>query len=230
MIELRGIVKSVRLPSGERLGVLRGVDLQVDRGEVVAIEGRSGSGKTTLLNILGLLDHPDEGRYLLDGAEVAEMDDSALAPLRGATFGFVFQAFNLLDRRSALANVEAPLLHGGRCPRRTRRRRATELLVRVGLAERMMSDPSQLSGGEQQRVSIARSLVRDPAYILADEPTGSLDLGTAEQVLGALVTLVRESRCGLVLVTHDARLASRADRRLVLVGGKLVAARSASHQ
>jgi putative ABC transport system ATP-binding protein len=213
----------VLLPAGERLDILRGLELDVNDGESVAILGRSGSGKTTLLNIIGLLDRPDSGTYELDGLEVGTLSDTAQAKLRGARFGFVFQHFLLFPRRTAAANVAAPLYHASRSEYRARIATARHLLDTVGLGSRGRSLPSQLSGGEQQRVAIARSLCRNPKYLLADEPTGSLDVDTATEVLDVLFGVVREGRRALLCITHDAEVASRADRTLVLLGGRLTA-------
>lgn len=224
MLELVGITRSVSLPDGQLLEILRGVDLEVARGEIVAILGRSGSGKSTLLNVLGLLDTPTAGTYRVGGRDVRELGDGARSVMRGERFGFVFQQFHLLEGRSALENAAAPLAHAGWTSYRTRRQRATEVLTAVGLEGRLASRPHQLSGGEQQRVAIARALVRGPSVILADEPTGSLDTGNAEVVLRLLLELVRTTRSSLVLVTHDPVVAEVADRRLQLDRGRLVAA------
>lgn len=221
MIELVGVAKRLTLPSGEPLDILTDVSLHLEAGSTVAIVGRSGSGKSTLLNVMGLLDSYDSGSYRIDGVDAQTLGDRVASRLRGATFGFVFQQFHLLDRRSALANVTAPLTHGPRNEYAARDRRASELLSRVGLAGRLASLPSQLSGGEQQRVAIARSLVRRPKVVLADEPTGSLDVETGARVLEILLGLAREDGCAVVLVTHDRKVASRADRQLVLEGGSL---------
>ena len=223
MIELEDVHKSVRLPGGEGLDILQGASLRVAAGEVVAIVGRSGSGKTTLLNVIGLLDRAHRGRYRVNGVDVGTLSDAKLSALRGATFGFVFQNFMLLESRSALSNVAAPLAHASASEFRRRDRLANDLLTRVGLANRARSFPSQLSGGEQQRVAIARALVRQPACILADEPTGSLDLGTAAVVLELLFRQAREAGAALILVTHDPEVAKRADRAVRLTNGTLTA-------
>jgi len=224
LISLRGGRKAIRLPSGDSLTLLASVSLDLHPGEVVAIGGRSGSGKTTLLQCLGLLDEFDAGTYLVDGIEVATLSDNGQSTLRGRTFGFVFQQFHLLERRSALANVIAPAQHGTWAELRSARGRALELLHRVELADRTASPPAQLSGGEQQRVAIARSLIRDPRYVLADEPTGSLDPHTGEEVLRLLIDLCRGQSKALLLVTHDEAVLSCADRRLQLRDGQVVAA------
>ncbi|MGH7904105.1 MAG: ABC transporter ATP-binding protein [Candidatus Dormibacteraceae bacterium] len=221
MIALRNIRKRVRLPSGEWLEILRGLDLEIRLGESLAVLGRSGSGKTTLLNVVGLLDRPDCGDYTLGGTDVLKLADRRLAVLRGSHFGFIFQNFFLLQNRTALANVAAPLYHAPPGEFRTRTKVASRLLADVGLGHRLDSLPARLSGGEQQRVAIARSLCRDPHYILADEPTGSLDVDTGRDVLDLLFGLVRRRRRSLILITHDAEVAARADRVLVLRDGVL---------
>jgi putative ABC transport system ATP-binding protein len=221
LLELRGVGKTFTLPSGESLAVLAGLDLEIVPGEVVAIVGRSGSGKSTLLNILGLLERPTSGTFLCDGADVSRLNDAGAAGLRGAFLGFVFQQFHLLDRRTALENVAEPLLYGKAADIAHRGRRAAELLGKVGLTDRAQSMPHLLSGGEQQRVAIARALARGPRVVLADEPTGALDAVTAELVLAMLLDLVRAEGVTLILVTHDAAVARRADRVLALVDGQL---------
>ena len=221
MIAVEDLRKIVHLPSGESLEILAGVDLELHPGELVAILGRSGSGKSTLLNLLGLLDTFDGGRYTIDGTDVAGLSDAERSRLRGTTFGFVFQQFHLLERRSALANVRAPLVHGPFSAYRRRDATASRLLAAVGLSDRAASTPSHLSGGEQQRVAIARALVRAPGIILADEPTGSLDTASGGSVLAMLIDQVRTAGATLVLVTHDDRVAASADRRMLLESGHL---------
>jgi len=221
LMELNGVTKSFTLPTGTRLDILRGIDLAIDAGEVTAIVGRSGSGKSTLLNVLGMLDTPSSGRYLCDGADVARMRDSRRSRFRGEFLGFIFQQFHLLDRRTALENVAEPLLFASRRDLAGRFDRAEALLGKVGLADRAQSMPHLLSGGEQQRVAIARALVRNPRVVLADEPTGSLDEATGERVLDLLFEMVRAEGAALILVTHDAAVAKRADRILTLSDGML---------
>ncbi|MEN6430412.1 MAG: ABC transporter ATP-binding protein, partial [Coriobacteriales bacterium] len=187
--------------------------------EAVAILGRSGSGKSTLLGQLGLIDELSGGSYRVDGRETTRLGDRSLARLRAATFGFVYQRFCLMHTLSALKNVEAPLLYSG-CPPRDRRRRALQALERVGLAERAHHRPERLSGGEQQRVAIARALVHRPRVVLADEPTGSLDVQTGAEVMSLLTDLVRDDGLTLVVVTHDAEIASMLDRVLEMRNGR----------
>ena len=207
--------------AGQTVHALRGVNLEIAAGEFVAIMGASGSGKSTLMNILGCLDTPTSGRYVLDGVPVQGRDADALAALRNRRMGFVFQQFNLLPRTSALENVELPLLYAGvRQPERSRR--ALAALQRVGLGERSSHSPAQLSGGQQQRVAIARALVNEPALILADEPTGALDSETSTEVMQLLDTLNRQG-ITVILVTHEADMAAWARRRLLFKDGRLVA-------
>jgi ABC-type lipoprotein export system ATPase subunit len=219
LIVLRDVSKVYA--AGQTVHALRGVNLEIAGGEFVAIMGASGSGKSTLMNILGCLDTPTSGSYLLDGVPVQDRDADALAALRNRRMGFVFQQFNLLPRTSALENVELPLLYAGlRQPERSRR--ALAALERVGLGERSSHTPAQLSGGQQQRVAIARALVNEPALILADEPTGALDSETSTEVMQLLDTLNRQG-ITVILVTHEADMAAWARRRLLFKDGRMVA-------
>jgi len=218
MIELQGIGRTYRRPGGEPVEALREVSLRIDRGEFVAIVGTSGSGKSTLMNVLGLLDRPDAGRYLLDGQDVTGLDADRQASLRNRCVGFVFQSFHLLPRTSALDNVELPLLYSDRADIAGLGRRALES---VGLADRIDHRPSELSGGQQQRVAIARALVNEPDLLLADEPTGNLDARSAAEVLDVFEALNRAGRT-IVLVTHDPSVAARCARVARLEGGRIV--------
>ncbi|KDA54586.1 hypothetical protein EG19_10495 [Thermoanaerobaculum aquaticum] len=217
LIELSGIWKVYN--GGVEVQALRGVDLQVNRGEYVAIMGPSGSGKSTLMHILGCLDNPTRGSYRLAGEEVANLPPGRLAEIRNRFVGFVFQAFNLLPRASILRNVELPLLYGG-VPRSERRERALSMLARMGLADRAKHYPSQLSGGQRQRAAIARALVTNPAVLLADEPTGNLDQQTGAEVM-ALFDEINAQGQTVILVTHDPQVASHARRLVRLVDGRI---------
>ena len=208
-------------PSGGGLiRAVRGVSVSIEPGEFVAIRGRSGSGKSTLLSLLGLLDQPNNGRYMLNGRSVANLADSARATIRRHDIGFIFQTPALLPRTTALENVELPLVYAG-VSRRKRRSRAEEALNRVGLAHRLHHWPNQLSGGEQQRVVVARAMVNDPSLILADEPTGALDSITSDEILSLFDGLHRDGRT-IVVVTHATDVASRARRRITLQDGAVV--------
>jgi len=203
--------------------VLKGVTMMVDRGELVALMGASGSGKSTLMNILGCLDHPTSGEYWLDGQEVSTLSSDERALLRNQKIGFVFQNFNLLARTTAQDNVAMPLSYTTRhLSEREARRRAAEMLTRVGLADRMRHEPSKLSGGEQQRVAIARALVNRPSLLFADEPTGNLDSRTSEEVLALFQQLNRDDGITIILVTHDAAVAAHAQRRIHIHDGEIV--------
>ncbi|WP_222196109.1 ABC transporter ATP-binding protein [Modestobacter italicus] len=221
LLELTGIGRDVRLPDGSLLPVLAGVDLSVEPGEHVSIVGRSGSGKSTLLNVLGLLDSPTAGTYLLDGQPTDSLGGRRRSRLRGETFGFVFQQFNLLPRRTAEENVAAPLLYARGREFLTRNRAARAMLDRVGLGPRALSVPEKLSGGEQQRVAIARALVRGPRVVLADEPTGALDVETGAAVMALLAEVTAENGAALVTITHDLSVAALAGRRFRLDHGRL---------
>ncbi len=219
VLDVRDVAKTYG--AGETaVHALRGISLTVERGEYVAIMGSSGSGKSTLMNILGCLDIPSSGRYLLDGVDVSRLTDRQLALVRNRRIGFVFQAFNLIPRTSAQANVELPLAYAG-MKAAERRRRAAAALAMVGLADRARHEPNQLSGGQQQRVAVARALVTAPALVLADEPTGNLDTQSSTDVLAVLDRLNRSGRT-IVLITHEADVAAHASRLIRLVDGAIV--------
>jgi putative ABC transport system ATP-binding protein len=214
------VVRTYEL-GGVSVPALRGVSLTIAPGDYVAIVGPSGSGKSTLMHLLGGLDRPTGGRLVIDGRDVATLNPGEMAALRNETIGFVFQAFHLLTRTSAVDNVGLPLVYRG-LGAKARRERAVAMLERVGLAHRINHRPNQLSGGEQQRVAIARALVTDPAVLLADEPTGNLDTATGEAVLGLLEELNTASGVAVVLVTHDREVAGRAHREIRMRDGVIV--------
>ncbi len=217
IIEAQGLIKHYRM-GGSSVAALDGVDLTVEAGEMVAITGPSGSGKSTLMHILGCLDHPDSGRYVLAGEDVSRLSGDRLAEIRNRRIGFVFQTFNLLPRLNALENVELPLLYAG-LPHA--RQRAYEALEAVGLTDRMHHRPNQLSGGQRQRVAIARSIITNPAIILADEPTGNLDTRTGEEILALFVSLNASGRT-ILIVTHEHDIASRCRRQIAMRDGRIV--------
>ncbi|NMM16398.1 MAG: ABC transporter ATP-binding protein [Cellulomonas sp.] len=222
LLELTDVTRSVRLPDDRVLHILRGITLSVDAGEHISVVGRSGTGKSTLLNILGLLDEPTSGDYLLEGTSVARLSSRRRAWLRGDDFGFVFQQFNLLPGRTALENVAAPLMYAHGKPFWRRFRLAASMLDRVGLGDRLDEMPDKLSGGEQQRVAIARALVRSPRVILADEPTGALDVDTGGDVMSLLDEIASQTGAALIAITHDLAVAARAQRHYRLAEGVLV--------
>ncbi len=219
LVELQQVTRLYHMGDAELLA-LRGVDFVLERGELVSIVGASGSGKSTMLNVVGTLDRPSTGRYLLDGEPVESLSEEARAKLRNQKIGFVFQSFNLLPRYSALENVELPMMYRGLSPS-ARRTKALAALARVGLAERVHHLPTELSGGQQQRVAIARAIVNEPLLLLADEPTGALDSATSEQVLGLFTELHGEGMT-IVIVTHDASVAAYASRTVSFRDGQIV--------
>jgi putative ABC transport system ATP-binding protein len=216
LLKLENITKIYRMGEVE-VYALNGVSLSVSQGEMLSIIGASGSGKSTLLNVLGCLDRPTSGRYLLDGADVSRLNDNKLAELRSKKFGFVFQDFNLLSRATALANVELPLIYSGG---RYRHVKAMEALERVGLGKRAKHKPTELSGGEQQRVAIARALVNSPSLILADEPTGNLDSASTKEIL-AIFQQLHQDGITVAIVTHEMEIAERTERVIRLHDGKV---------
>ena len=217
MIRFENITKAYPLGKRELL-VLKGIDLHIKEGEMVAIMGPSGSGKSTMLNLMGCLDNPTSGRYYLDGKEVSRLSSGELARVRGQKIGFIFQSFNLLPRLSALANVELGMKYAGGVNRRL----AQEALARVGLSERATHRPTELSGGEQQRVAIARALVKNPPMILADEPTGNLDSVSGDEIMAILTNLHQERKVTLIMITHDPDIASHCQRVISFKDGRIL--------
>jgi putative ABC transport system ATP-binding protein len=220
VIELDGVHKIYESEAG-RVHALRSASLTVERGEFIAVTGASGSGKSTLMNILGCLDRPTAGSYLLDGQDVSRLTKDERADIRNQKIGFVFQGFNLLRRTSALENVELPLLYAGAAPD-LRHRRSMQALAAVGLAHKAESHPNQLSGGQQQRVAIARALVNNPSLLLADEPTGNLDSRTSVEIMGLFQRLNRDLRLTVVLVTHEPDIAQFSKRIVVVKDGRII--------
>jgi putative ABC transport system ATP-binding protein len=219
VIEVRNIYKDYQTAAGA-FPVLKDVNLNIERGDYVAIMGPSGSGKSTFMNILGCLDRPTAGEYFLDGHQVSTLSGNALAQLRNKTIGFVFQGFNLLARSNLLDNVALPLVYSG-VDKKTRHERAEQVLLKVGLGQYLNSRPNQISGGQQQRVAIARALVNDPRLILADEPTGNLDSKTSEEIMQLFDSLNKEG-ISIVLVTHETDIAEHAKRQVRFLDGKIV--------
>jgi len=217
MIQLENITKIYQMGDVE-VPALRGVNLTIQPGEFVALIGASGSGKSTLMNILGFLDKPSSGRYVLEGVDVSGLDDNKLAEMRNKKVGFVFQTYNLLPRTAAVTNVELPLVYNGSGQKR---QRALEALERVGLAARANHKPSELSGGEQQRVAIARALVNSPSLILADEPTGNLDSKATDEIISIFCSL-HEEGITIIMVTHEPDVAARTKRIVRLLDGQII--------
>jgi putative ABC transport system ATP-binding protein len=219
LIELRSFSKVYPM-GGETIRALDGVDLEIEKGEYVAIMGASGSGKSTLMNLIGCLDTPSAGAYRLNGLAVERATQDELARIRNREIGFVFQTFHLLPRTTALHNVELPMIYA-RVPRTDSRRRAAEALERVGLADRMQHHPNELSGGQRQRVAIARALVNRPSILLADEPTGNLDTATSEEIM-RLFAEISSAGNTVIMVTHETDIARHAQRRVVLRDGRIL--------
>lgn len=218
ILEMSNVVKIYDMGS-EKVYALNNISLTVERGEFISILGPSGSGKSTLMNIIGCLDVPTSGKYILAGNDVSKLDANQLAGIRNREIGFVFQSFQLLPKLTALANVELPLIYAG-ISLSERRKKAKNILERVGLSDKMKNLPSQLSGGQQQRVAIARSLVTDPAILLADEPTGALDQATGVAIMNLFKQLHDEGHT-VIMITHDRNVASYADRIVRIVDGKI---------
>ncbi len=221
VITMRGIVKKYFIGRPNELEVLKGIDLDINKGEFVAIVGESGSGKSTLMNIIGSLDRPTAGTYLLDGIDVSSAHDTELSGIRNQKIGFVFQTYNLIPKTNALYNVEMPLLYSG-MPAAKRNERAKELLEMVGMGDRMDHLPEELSGGQKQRVAIARAMACDPAIILADEPTGALDSATGRLVMDIFHKLHEEQNKTVVLITHSKTLASECERIITISDGSII--------
>lgn len=224
IIECKNIVKRFYIGQPNELEILHGLDLTVNMGEFVSIVGESGSGKSTLMNILGALDRPTEGTYLLDGVDVGAGKDKRLSDIRNRQIGFVFQTYNLIARTTALSNVELPLLYAG-VPKAERTRKAKELLELVGMQERMTHRPDELSGGQKQRVAIARAMANDPSIILADEPTGALDSKTGRVIMDIFHKLHEEQGKTIVLITHSGELANETERIITLRDGEITGIR-----
>ena len=224
MIHLENIVKRFYENQENELEILHGINLDIHEGEFVSIVGESGSGKTTLMNIIGILDRPTEGNYILDGISIADAKDRELSHIRNEKIGFVFQTYNLISRTTALKNVELPMLYAG-VPRKERRERAEHFLEMMGMADRMTHKPDELSGGQKQRVAIARALANNPSIILADEPTGALDSETGRNIMDIFHQLNRDHGKTIVLITHSKELAEETGRIITLQDGRITSER-----
>lgn len=218
ILEMKNLVKTYIMGDEEQV-VLKGIDLQINRGDFLSVLGPSGSGKSTLMNIIGCLDVPTSGTYYLSGELIRDLPEAALSHIRNREIGFIFQQFQLLPRLSAQKNVELPLIYAG-VPEKERQQRSAHILERVGLANKMKNRPNQLSGGQQQRVAIARALVTEPTILLADEPTGALDQQTGHQIMGLFKELYQEGKT-IVMITHDADVAKNGSRIVRIVDGNL---------
>ena len=224
MIRFTDVRKRYYIGKPNELEILHGIDLEIQEGEFVSIVGASGSGKSTMMNIIGMLDRPTEGKYLLDGMETEKLKDKELSAITNKKIGFIFQTYNLISRTSALKNVELPMLYFG-LDGKTRNRRAKELLNMVGMGERIGHRPDELSGGQKQRVAIARAMANDPAVILADEPTGALDSVTGRMIMDIFRRLHKEQGKTIVLITHSQELAEETERIVTLKDGVIVGER-----
>lgn len=224
IIELKQLVKRFYIGQPNELEILHGLDLKINKGEFVAIVGESGSGKSTLMNIIGALDRPTEGSYLLNGVDIGKLGDRELSEIRNKQIGFVFQTYNLIPRTTALENVELPLLYGG-VSGKERRKRSKELLELMGMGDRMDHRPDELSGGQKQRTAIARAMANDPSIILADEPTGALDSETGRHIMDIFHKLHREQGKTIVLITHSTELAEETQRIITLKDGYITGQR-----
>lgn len=218
ILNLKNIIKTYEMGEEEQV-VLKDINLTIDKGEFVSILGPSGSGKSTLMNIIGCLDVPTEGKYVLNNNEVEDLDEAELAQIRNKEIGFVFQQFQLLPRLNALQNVELPLVYAG-IPEKQRREKAKEMLCRVGLSDKLKNKPNQLSGGQQQRVAIARAMVTEPTIVLADEPTGALDQKTGKQIMELFKELHKEGKT-IIMITHDEEIAKHGSRTIKILDGNL---------
>ena len=227
IIELKGIIKRFYIGQPNELEILHGIGLSVKEGEFVSIVGASGSGKTTLMNIIGVLDRPTEGEYILDGVDVAKAKDRELSGIRNQKIGFVFQTYNLISRTSALRNVELPMMYAG-VGKKERQERAKHYLEMVGMQDRMTHKPDELSGGQKQRVSIARAMTNNPSIILADEPTGALDSKTGRRIMDIFQRLNQEEGKTIVLITHSNELAEETQRIVTLKDGEIIGERKGS--
>ncbi len=227
IIDLKKITKRFYIGLPNELEILHGIDLKVGQGEFISIVGSSGSGKTTMMNIIGILDRPTQGEYILDQVDISKAKDRELSMIRNRKIGFVFQTYNLIGRTSALKNVELPMLYGG-IHKKERSERAKELLHMVGMEERMSHNPDELSGGQKQRVAIARAMANDPAIILADEPTGALDSRTGRRIMDIFWELNRQQGKTIVLITHSQELAEETQRIITLKDGEIIGERRGS--
>lgn len=224
IIRMDNIIKNFYVGTPNELHIIKGVSLEVEQGDFISIVGASGSGKSTLMNIIGVLDRPTSGEYLLDGISVGKMSDNEMSDVRNKKIGFVFQTFNLIPRSSALKNVELPMLYAG-VDGKTRVHRAKELLELVGMGDRMQHLPNELSGGQKQRVAIARAMANDPAILLADEPTGALDSSTGRMVMDLFHRVHRQDGKTIVLITHNNELAAETDRIVTIRDGSIISDR-----